>query len=85
MNNPLQPSASLLSKLGSIVVHLEELNGPGAHHFDKVAMDQLLNDPEVREWVKQMDSMAMLPRKRTAEDLRLNIAKETKAKRKKQS
>jgi hypothetical protein len=45
---PLKPSPSLLSKLGSIVVHAEELIDPiQSHHFDMVALKSVLNDPEV--------------------------------------
>jgi len=52
--NPLQPSVQLLSKLGSIIVHAEELLGLMGHAFDKVALGALFNDPEVRTWIKAM-------------------------------
>lgn len=62
--NPLKPSPSLLVKLGSIAVHVEELASPTGHHFDKIALASLLNDPEVKDWIAQMNAMAMLPVKR---------------------
>lgn len=62
--NPLKPPASVLLKLGSIVVHADELMSPTGHQFDKVALDSLLKDPEVIDWLAQMDSMALIPRKR---------------------
>ena len=62
--NPLQPSASLLVKLGSIAVHTEELLGPGGHHFDVETLKVLLNDQEVVEWEIAMHEMALLPVKR---------------------
>lgn len=62
--NPLKPSTSLLCKLGSIVVHVEEMLSPSGHQFDKTALDQLLKDSEVREWISGMDKLAMLPVKR---------------------
>lgn len=64
MPDPLKPPPSLLVKLGSIAVHAEEWGSVYGHAFDKVAMEQCLNDPEVREWRKAMDAMAMLPKKR---------------------
>ena len=59
---PLKPSISLLVKLGSIAVHVEEFFSPHGHPYDKVAAEQLLNDPEVKEWIVAMS--AMMPRKR---------------------
>lgn len=48
MSDPLQPSASLLVKLGSIVVHIEEMFSASGHVFDKAVLDALLADPEVK-------------------------------------
>lgn len=62
--DPLKPSAALLCKLGSIIVHAEELASPTGHGFDKIALEQLMKDPEVAEWMAGMRSMAMLPVKR---------------------
>lgn len=64
MSDPLKPSASLLCKLGSIIVHCEELISPDGHPFDKHALNTLASDPEVSEWMASMRSMAMLPVKR---------------------
>lgn len=64
MSDPLQPSSSLLVKLGSIVVHAEELTSPDGHEFDVAALQGLYQDPEVKEWLEQMDKMALLPKKR---------------------
>jgi hypothetical protein len=68
----LKPTVSLLVKLGSIAVHCEELLTPprldkkrghvGGHEFDKTAVEQLLNDSEVKEWIKAMG--AFMPEKR---------------------
>lgn len=62
--NPLHPSAALLCKLGSIIVHSEELVSPDGHAFDKTTLDQLLADPDVIAWRDSMDAMSMLPKKR---------------------
>ena len=62
--NPLNPTPALLCKLGSIVIHAEELISSNGHAFDRHALEQLTTDPEVLEWRAQMDAMAMIPRKR---------------------
>jgi hypothetical protein len=62
--NPLQPSPALLSKVGSIIQHLHEGKSAAGHHLDVVAMNSLLDDPEVVAWLKAMDELALLPRKR---------------------
>lgn len=64
MTDPLKPTPTLLCKLGSIIVHAEELASPDGHGFDKIALEQLIDDPEVNQWVRAMDAMAMLPKKR---------------------
>lgn len=58
----LDPSVSLLCKLGSIATHAQELTSPGGHVFDRIALKSLLDDPEVKEWMAEMDSAAMLPK-----------------------
>ena len=60
----LSPSAGLLCKLGSIVVHTDEMLSPGGHAFDRVALETLIRDPAVQEWIEQMGRMAMVPVKR---------------------
>jgi hypothetical protein len=60
----MNPSVSLLCKLGSIAVHVEELLSADGHEFDRIELDALLRDPEVLEWMKAMDAAAMLPKKR---------------------
>lgn len=60
----MNESVSLLSKLGSIIVHVEEMQSDKGHSYDKVALDGLLKDPEVLAWMEKMRSMALLPEKR---------------------
>jgi hypothetical protein len=60
----LEPDTGLLVKLGSIMVHAEEMTEPGAHAFDVTALKSLLSDPEVVAWREEMDAMALLPVKR---------------------
>lgn len=63
-DNCLKPAPALLCKLGSIIVHFEELNSKDGHAFDKIAVDQLIADPDVQAWISEMQAMAMLPVKR---------------------
>lgn len=62
--NPLSPSAALLSKLGSIAVHVEEMLSIKGHDVDRVALQTLLDDVEVREWISAMSELALIPIKR---------------------
>lgn len=64
MIETLTPKPSLLCKLGSIVVHVEELLSPSGHPADKAALDTLLTDPEVRYWLSAMQAGGYLPVKR---------------------
>jgi hypothetical protein len=64
MADPLQPSPALLCKLGSAIVHAQELYSSNGHAFDKAALDTVLGDPEVVEWMRQMDKQALLPKVR---------------------
>lgn len=64
MIDPLDPSASLLIKLGSIIVHFDEFTSATGHPLDKQTADQLLKDEEVAEWLSEMTKLAFLPVKR---------------------
>lgn len=74
----MKPNIGLLIKLGSIIVHAEELleqeevkkffattplNMPS--QFDRGAMEPLLADPQVREWIEKMSKQGFLPVKRS--------------------
>lgn len=63
---PLIPSAGLLAKLGSVVVHAGELFSSGGHAFDRAALNNLVTDPEVEEWLAQMRKLALIPEKRNS-------------------
>jgi hypothetical protein len=63
-NDPLKPTPTLLIKLGSILVHFEEVSSPGGHPLDMVALQGLIDDPEVKAWRAEMDKKALLPVKR---------------------
>ena len=61
---PLNPSPSLLCKLGSIAVHVAEMLSGDGHVFDRIALQVLLDDDEVAQWLSEMDELAMITRKR---------------------
>lgn len=54
MENPLQPPLTLLCKLASITVHAEEMMSTNGHAFDRMALQSVLDDKEVKEWLKNM-------------------------------
>ncbi len=60
----MKPSSSLLCKLGSLYVHADEMMSDKGHQFDISAIKGLLADPELKEWIKEMDKLALLPKKR---------------------
>lgn len=62
--NVLRPEMSILIKLGSVFVHVEEAMSNKGHNFDVLALKQLLSDPELNEWIKEMDKLALIPKKR---------------------
>lgn len=64
MQGTLHPSISVLCKLGSIVVHVDEATSPDGHQFDTVALKGLIADPEVSAWLDGMRKAAFLPVKR---------------------
>ena len=53
---------SLVIKLVSIVVHVDELRSPKGSVMDIEALKPLLADPEVMEFVKEMGVLAPLKR-----------------------
>lgn len=56
------PSLSLLIKLGSIAVHADEAFSTDGRNVDVDVTKGLIQDPEVRAWIKEMG--ALLPLKR---------------------
>lgn len=64
MADMLAPRIALLVKLGSIAVHVDEMLSSDGHAYDRVALQSLLSDPEVVEWISKMDAAAMVPKKR---------------------
>jgi hypothetical protein len=57
----------LLSKLGSIAVHIGELFGPHGAPEDKIAIESLLNDPDIIHFLKDMGPLVPEPRNKSDE------------------
>jgi hypothetical protein len=62
MADPLKPELPLLMKLGSIIVHAEEMISPAGHAVDREALKALLANEDVQQWIKEMG--VFLPLKR---------------------
>lgn len=58
------PQVSLLAKLGSIAVHVDEVSSADGEQLDWIAIRSLLADREVVAWLAGMDSAGLLPKKR---------------------
>lgn len=52
--DPLKPDLPTLVKLGSIAVHVEEMLSAKGHPYDRNALETLLQEPDVRAWIKAM-------------------------------
>jgi len=64
MSDVLKPTPQLLIKLGSIIVHYEEWISGNGHELDKITIDAMMKQDDVKEWFKGMNEMALLPLKR---------------------
>lgn len=59
-------SFTLLIKLGSIAIHIEELLSPKGHELDKEALKTLLEDKEVRIFLEDPKMKVFFPIKRNS-------------------
>ena len=64
IDEALNPNSSVLCKIGSIIVHIDEGLSSKGHPFDLVAIRALINDSEVRRWLVAMDNNCLLPLRR---------------------
>lgn len=55
---------SLIVKLASLAVHVDEMLSSGGTVADEIAIQGLLADPEVQGFLTQLGNMALLPVKR---------------------
>jgi hypothetical protein len=67
-NNWREPSISLLCKLGSITRHVEEIASDTGYPFDIEILKTLVGDPEIIEWISEMDDMALIPARQHLEE-----------------
>lgn len=61
MSERIEPSVSVAVKLASLAVHAQEMLSSGGHHFDQVAIEGLLSDPEIVAYLALLRGMALLP------------------------
>lgn len=65
MSYPFVIHPALAAKLGSILVHVEEGRSGAGHAFDWHAVDALMADDAVLEWMRALQKMALVPLKRS--------------------
>lgn len=63
----LELSPSLAVKLGSLAVHVDEYLSPSRSRYDLNAMETLIVDPEVSEWLDTFEP-GFLPVKREQQE-----------------
>ena len=63
-NDPTKPSMTVLVKIGSAMVHADEMLSPTGHDYDKIALQSLINDPEVQSWIAAITKLGFVPLKR---------------------
>lgn len=60
----IHPPMAVLVALGSLAVHIEEYLSKDGHPNDKIAIQSLLAGAELRAFLRDMDRLAFLPKKR---------------------
>jgi len=64
MSETLKPNTKILSRLGSLFVHVKVGLSKEGHPFDMLAIGTIIDDPEVKQWIKEMDKLALIPKER---------------------
>ncbi len=57
-------SLVLAAKLGSLVVHVQEYLSRNSNPVDRSAIETIINDPEIAEWIKVLEKDALVSVKR---------------------
>jgi hypothetical protein len=55
------PSPAVAVALASVAVHAEEALGSGGHKFDVTAIQGLLSQQDVQDYLARLDGLALLP------------------------
>lgn len=63
MSDALKPNMTLLVKIGSALIHFDEATSAEGRGVDMAIARRLLEDSDVRKWIKDMG--ALLPLKRS--------------------
>lgn len=59
MRKPDEIDLRTAVKLASLVVHCEEMLSPGGHPFDREAIRGIVEDEEIRRWLKSFDPVLL--------------------------
>jgi len=60
--DPLKPDVALISKIGSIIVHVDELLSTDGRNVDKLALQVLIQDSSVQRWLKDLGPLVPVKR-----------------------
>ena len=55
---------AVCARIGSALVHAEEFMSVRGHTFDKESFNAIMNDDDIRAWLKKLDDIGLLPKKR---------------------
>ena len=56
--NFLVLTPALAAKIAAIVVHSMEMFSVDGHQFDRIALETVLRDPEVKDWIRRCGALA---------------------------
>ena len=64
MSRLTEVNLHILVKLASIAVHVEEYLSDDGHPYDRVALEQLVRDPDLQAYLGTLKAAGFLPQKR---------------------
>jgi hypothetical protein len=64
VSNSLKPTPAVLRKLGGIILRSAEIASPTGPALDKLALNALIADRDVQDWLTGMSDLALLPARR---------------------
>jgi len=59
-----EPPKSVVILLASVLVHVQEMLGPGGHQMDTLALKGLMANPTLQAWLETVPEV-LLPEKRS--------------------
>lgn len=64
MSDALKPSMALQAKIGSLLIHAEEMCSDDGHEYDRAAFLSGMRDDDVLVWLGALAELSLLPVKR---------------------